>query len=1138
MVAHNATAQTDHIATLDTTAFETFESIMSSSPQLLEGEYSLAPLSIDLDDLGGSGLLLTGGNPEQKGAGHHSSFMSPISSSDTSYDGLPEHDYGRREAVSEDDESPPTPRMTQKEHNSRQRMGDGTAAGPSQDSVLDSPLQPVIRTVSREGTAPLRHPTPDLQLLQGAYGDNVARLERSAERLSTISDLRGELRRNVTEQNGSRSRQSSLLGPQVDDDTTPRSVSRHFSSGSTSKLKSSLNSTARSSHRSLGGYMPSPKGPIGSDSWSYITNRVRSASRGSRITQLSTPGQDNSSLFTPPSDTLDPTPAVSRTPIQGAMAGSSLDAVARNQSWPEPAAQLATHDAMEEAGLETRQELPDRPATAASTDTHRQATGLFVDFDGVHFTDQSGDLGPSHLRPSEGIRLSSNRSHVAERPQSYAEPLPGTDMVYYPAPVPMMLNLPQKLSKLPSATQREKRRSQILSNVLMGAKESTSRLSGVLEDGRDGTPGRGDSWRKSVDFGENANNFANLPPQLRASAFFEQPSTHPEIEVKGNSAVATLESILDASAYAPVSAFVDHPIIGQVGMEVYGMEKPSKSMGDISHKTSEARKSRRWSLSWGGIMDGPASKDPVKSSVDFDETRASLGKMGSTGQHGEENEDAVSVVTSEMKAFTQSHGPQHTVEGEQSSEEDEEFYDVGETLPLQVEEGGMGQDDRQPSVVQQAYSDRPTTLLAELQLRKQQQKSRNRTAATTFPNGMHSTLLELDTVAQIEKQSRKQKHVSLAWEDPGAQYLGPDNLDDEDIPLGMLFPGRKAMTSGPMGKFEDDRPLGLMEKREMEDNEPLSRRRARLRGDLPASRSRSPAKRNSAMYALEVPGLTEHKVEEPTGDEGETLGQRMRRLKAQGEAATGLHSRPISGDFTGEVMSQLGGVMPTDGEGVNQSAVETEEETLGQRRKRLQAGQDARVRDNERMDASSRPPLKARPSMANLLQNHPAAGARQASSERIPLATQPDFSIGNEATKGLLHQNRMPTEPKNSSALAGFHAPLDGNDRRRPKLGDLRSYSYGNHFDATGNNMAGGTGVPVFYSYCNPATRSAAGLNGYDGLLAANNTMRCSPSHRAGGAFGHGPHWGPNPAAMGPLPIALDPNQRDMIDRWRQSVMY
>ena len=96
---------------------------------------------------------------------------------------------------------------------------------------------------------------------------------------------------------------------------------------------------------------------------------------------------------------------------------------------------------------------------------------------------------------------------------------------------------------------------------------------------------------------------ASLPPQLRASMFFDYPSTQQDIEVKGGSAVATLDSILDASAYAPVSAFTDHPIVGQVGPEVYG-RAPNKP-----RRSNEAEDARRRSSAIDVLSDRNSSGD-------------------------------------------------------------------------------------------------------------------------------------------------------------------------------------------------------------------------------------------------------------------------------------------------------------------------------------------------------------------------------------------------------------------------------------------------------------------------------------------------------------------------------------------------
>ena len=45
-------------------------------------------------------------------------------------------------------------------------------------------------------------------------------------------------------------------------------------------------------------------------------------------------------------------------------------------------------------------------------------------------------------------------------------------MVYYPAPVPRMLNLPKRLSQLPSASVQAQRRSQVLGQIAPEARAS------------------------------------------------------------------------------------------------------------------------------------------------------------------------------------------------------------------------------------------------------------------------------------------------------------------------------------------------------------------------------------------------------------------------------------------------------------------------------------------------------------------------------------------------------------------------------------------------------------------------------------------------------------------------------------------
>ncbi len=271
------------------------------------------------------------------------------------------------------------------------------------------------------------------------------------------------------------------------------------------------------------------------------------------------------------------------------------------------------------------------------------------------------------------------------------------------------------------------------------------------------------------------------------------------------------------------------------------------------------------------------------------------------------------------------------------------------------------------------YDGPPTTLLAEIQLRKQQQKLRTRPVLQAFPDGLHTTLLELDAVAEVERKTRKGKRVNLAWEDP-AMKPETDDEDDEDIPLGVLYAAKVAGNNDISAvAAEMNRPLGLMEKKELEDNEPLSRRRDRLQGRDPgvsvylgAGALGITARRGSTMalgqFNSNNPGDCNTGAGAGSAEEeeieGETLAERLRRLKAKEESEL-PRARPVSGAFSAELLSQFGdpeeeaksareGAEKTKG-GPSAKGKETappeEEETLGQRRRRLQAEKEAREKE-------------------------------------------------------------------------------------------------------------------------------------------------------------------------------------------------
>ncbi|PLB33316.1 uncharacterized protein BDW47DRAFT_135254 [Aspergillus candidus] len=545
----------------------------------------------------------------------------------------------------------------------------------------------------------------------------------------------------------------------------------------------------------------------------------------------------------------------------------------------------------------------DRPVSAASNDTYQQARVLFTDFDGVHYHPDRTD--------ARGPRVSLTRPPLAARPESFQEPPPGERMVYYPAPVPMMLNLPPRLSQRPIA-EREKRRTQLLGTVAAADRQSTA--------GRRLGPDAGEDPPREKAATE-------IAPHLRASVFFDPPGAPAlDVDVKKESAVATLESILDASTRAPVSAFTDHPFAGHLGPEVYGSARPR------------------------------ATGAPDRAASDSDLHSVSL---TGTGEHGPSEAEA-----------TRAH------EGTALRDESPGAPDGADAPPAPADAADSGDDV--------PFTGPPTTLLAELEMRKHELKQRRRTAATA--GGLHSTLLQMDAVAQKQSEHRRARPVALAWESPTLHQQ--DAGDDEDVPLAMLFPEQAQPP-------EDGRPLGLMARRAMEESEPLSRRRARLRGDgSPAPPPRTSDRRPVTMYAHgPAPGTTAAANPDAADDdnddedEGETLGARLQRLKAHHRQSTAGQS-----EFASEIFAefrQLGGADgDDDGTGAG-GPPEPEDETLAQRRARLHREAAAELPKNSTLTIP-----RYRRSMADLLH------ARRPTTEGRPAAP----ATGG-APSGLGHQH-------------------------------------------------------------------------------------------------------------------------------------
>ncbi|EEP80472.1 predicted protein [Uncinocarpus reesii 1704] len=883
-MAYNAVSQNEIDAASDSDA---------SEPSPLP-KTSFEPLSIDFENLGGSSFM-SAAKTEKPSSISLKSVIRSRGASTTSYDMLEDDDY---QVVGRASKS-------ERDCHVKTAQGDGPAdlSKPpplNTPSSSPEPSEPILQSPKTDGPA-LCHPTPDLQSLQGAYVGNVERLEKTAERLSLAlergDDLEGiESRRNIP----------ALGSPAGSISSGPRKPSIGSRTGPI---------LGSSGIYSPGGHISSPRRSVQSSPSSQAAARLRSGSVASRLARVVEPENE---------DQLNNPEQISSVP-------ASIPPPPNPHSLQLQSHPLQHHE--ENMGVPIDEEQMHRPGSAGSTDTYQQATNLFKDFDGVHFTAHSSEK-------SQSRRVSISRPPLASLPQAHKEPPPGENMVYYPAPVPMVLNLPQRLSKQHAASEQEKRRTQLMNSMPIDKRKSAVWLP---NNEKEGEPPARQSKRLS-----------QMPPQLRASAFFDQPPSHLDITVRDNSAVATLDCILDAAASAPVSAFTDHPIVGHIGAEVYGKEK-TKKKNKIEKK--------RFSENPLGVGEATHNRNPSGQSESHAE-----GKPG----------------PDEATPFRNSY--------ERDADDSDHF------IHPQGQQQDDSESDSDDSKDEEAFVGPPTTLLAELQMRKQEQKQRNRTAATAFPNGMHSTLLELDAVAQRQRENRNQKHVILAWEDPDlADRREPD---DDDVPLALLFPEKT--------KQNDNRPLGLMEKLELEENEPLSRRRARIRGEpppaprpppVPVGYSQPPAKRASTAYTLDIPGL-----EDGESDEEETLAQRVRRLRAREEKA--------GSDFASELLSRFGDDKPPE-KPASEDGGEPEEETLGQRRKRLQA--EAQAGNPNAPDK-----LSSRRSLADVLQAHPvgpqsqvhvhpaglgAAGSRQslvATNRLSRVSTNgPLLQFGNEMNGGM-----------------------------------------------------------------------------------------------------------------------------------------
>lgn len=1094
----------------------------------------------------------------------------------------------------------------------------------------------LIRMASADGSVDLRHPTPDMHSMQSVNMKNVERLEQSAEELSQGgSDIGEEIRRMKQEQDMA-SRRSSLAsqreGRQPSISAVLSSRSRNASTSSYANSIVDTNTAARWGGYSPGGFVTSPTASV---------SRVSSFRRPSGMPEpvqegrpLDSPLASPSSYFSPSRRGSQQSLAVDDREMSGNIGEEQMHAQEEHaddweatqiQHEEEPeefdnkhVLQVQNNDEEYEPGREYKPATP--PGRPQSADTYRQAHSLFKDFDGVHFSPTTAEFVELDKDGKEVNRVSSQQfqrevlqRQMAQqaRPMSYATPMaappPGENMVFYPAPVPRMLNLPKRLSQVPSAAMAH-RRSEFIGALPADARKSAPWLPALdfeqtesehpdepLSPPQLGLPASPErispSKQRQSMFNPRMSrmSMANLPPQLRASVFFDQQGVQTDVRIKSESAVATLDSILAASVNAPVSVFTDHPFAGNVGQDIYAKEpraRRSSTLIDLA-KTSEIpegdEKKRHTRAASSGVFGRPVSMLKKRNSITSMLT--DLGNPG--GKKLKKRNSRMSLATDLDPAIDE--GAAMDRDSEEEAREHEEYETETSVLnqPREGQLAGEEYDDYEEGQLDESHPMfvQPTTLLAELQLRKAQQKSRNRNAGTSFPNGMHSTLLQLDAVAQIERAKRKGQRTRLAWEDPAIRAQEEEREDeDDDVPLGVLYPERNGLVNRGKGQQSDwDRPLGLMERREMEDNEPLSRRRNRLRGISPDRdvRMRAYQMRQEELMNQSQAEAVPLPAEEDEENVNEPLAQRLQRLRQKKalDSALGDVADDTKGEsgFTDDVLGHFGALGVTEGtktpepakaEEASQVTNEDastpramppeggeEEETLGQRRARLQreredSGQKRNVSDPAALN-NTRPQLHPSTSLANLLTAHPIQAPAKAIRPGHAPAAGSLLAMNSRAEEDnrrkLKQQNARSTSynvlPKSGMATsksmpAGLiQSPTGG---YFPNMQQQQSYMQPPMPQNMGMYTPMNAGMGMGYGQMvNPLSYQQFAAPAYPGMQMGMpypnmyGQMPAQQWHMAGGVP-QGMHM--NQMAMMGFEEPMNPAQRSMVDRWRQSV--
>lgn len=278
---------------------------------------------------------------------------------------------------------------------------------------------------------------------------------------------------------------------------------------------------------------------------------------------------------------------------------------------------------------------------------------------------------------------------------------------------------------------------------------------------------------------------------------------------------------------------------------------------------------------------------------------------------------------------------------------------------------------------------------------------------------------------------------------------------------------------------------------------------------------------------MKTPELEEPEIEE------ETLGARKKRLEAQELPK----ARPVSSSFSVELLSQFGDLdhgKGTTGEGGGQemtsaSPAAEEEETLGQRRRRLQAEREAREREMSYNNLVGDPVVTRRLSMADMLQAHPKREAdTRAQRERQRVEQERQVQAAREAQMAAIRA-QMPTSLKSPSVM---------------RAGGFRSGAYNDGYG--GNNQAARSSSALHTQgqmHTLKNQRSTTAMSAY-GMPTPQTPYAVNPMGTAGPLGGHhmrstsGYNHGNMqlPGHMG-MPGDTNPASMTRVEQWRHGVM-